>query len=91
MTAREKCPNDRPGIPLRCHAGYLWELCGSECSPPDQRQNTGHRCPLCLEKGLTGTRPTLLIIDEASEPTDEQWEELRKDDVDESGGAEDKS
>lgn len=44
---REKCENDREGLELRCHGGYLWELTYSEMGPPGQRANTGRRCPKC--------------------------------------------
>lgn len=56
MKQVEKCPNDKVGIPLRCHAGYLWELSHSEMGPPDQRQNTGQRCPLCNGKATNRVR-----------------------------------
>jgi len=30
-----------------CANGYLWELTYSEMGPPNSRQNTGLKCPIC--------------------------------------------
>ena len=41
------CPNSKPYYDRQCIDGYLWELTYSEMGPPDSRQNTGIKCPLC--------------------------------------------
>lgn len=45
-----ECPNATKYGDRVCIRGYMWELTYSECAPPDQRQNTGEKCPHCHPK-----------------------------------------
>ena len=56
-----KCPNDKKYGDQVCIGGWMWELTYSEMGPPDSRQNTGNRCPLCNPEPKEAPGETLSV------------------------------